>query len=177
MESGLSGYVAEMGWRSTKIRTVFNNLIIIPNYRLADSIITNFYAPTSDMWVRVTGGVSYDSDLSHVERVALEVVHEVILEVPGAVTGSEPRFGFDNFGDSNIDFWFFVQATDRIGTFTVKTELIKRLHHRFNEEGIEINYPVRKLVFPTEDGVGSSMETDMLNKENTALDQEDKEVS
>mgnify|MGYP000589700890 CR=1 FL=1 len=59
----------------------------------------------------------------------------------------EPFFGFSAFGDSNIDFFVFFQATDRLGSFVVKSEVIKRIHERFNEEGIEINYPVRKMVY------------------------------
>ena len=56
--------------------------------------------------------------------------------------------GFSNFGDSNIDFFIFLQAVDRSGTFKVKSELIKRIHTRFTAENIEINYPVRKLLIP-----------------------------
>ena len=38
------------------------------------------------------------------------------------------------------------RATDRTGTFIIASEVIKRIHERFLREGIEINYPVRKLV-------------------------------
>ena len=74
------------------------------------------------------------------------------------MTDSEPVFGFSEFGDSNIDFFVFVQATDRLGSFALKSELMKRIHARFNEEGIEINYPVRKLVSPSPDGASSLLE-------------------
>ena len=58
-------------------------------------------------------------------------------------------FGFDSFGDSNIEFWIFLQARDRWGSFVLTNELIKRLQARFLSEGIEINYPVRKLIYDT----------------------------
>ena len=48
--------------------------------------------------------------------------------------------------DSNIDFFVFIQAKDRTESFILKSELIKRIHERFGEEKIEINYPVRKLI-------------------------------
>lgn len=57
-------------------------------------------------------------------------------------------FGFDEFGDSNVDFWLFVQAKDRSASFELRSALIQKLHWRFNEEGIVINYPVRTLNFP-----------------------------
>jgi small-conductance mechanosensitive channel len=146
LDGDIRGYVVEIGWRSTRVRTTFNNIVIIPNSKLADSIITNYYGPTMEMAVRVDVGVSYDSDLAHVQRVSLEVIKEVIDELPEAVKDREPWFGYDEFGDSNINLWLWVYATDRLGTFNVKTEIIKRLHARFKKEGIVINYPVRRII-------------------------------
>jgi len=147
LETGLTGYIVEVGWRSTRLRTPYNNLVIIPNSRLADSILTNYYGPSMDMGVIVEAGVSYDSDLAHVERVALDVTTQMIEELDEAKKPYTPWFGFERFGDSNIDFWVWLEAKDFIGSFKLKSELIKRLHQRFAIEGIEINYPVRKLVY------------------------------
>ena len=148
LEGGPSGYVEEVGWRSTKIRSRFNNLVIIPNSRIAESIVTNYFSPTPAMNVIVTGGVAYESNLVDVEKYALEEARTVIEESEKAIKGTEPSFGFSNFGDSNVDFYVFLQAIDRAGTFGLRSELIKRIHDRFNREGIEINYPVRKLILP-----------------------------
>ncbi|MFC2020027.1 mechanosensitive ion channel family protein [Chloroflexota bacterium] len=147
LDSGERGYVANVGWRSTRVRTTFNNLMVIPNSRLVDSIITNYYGPDMEMAVMVEAGVSYSSDLAQVEDAALAVAREIIEELPEAVKTREPWFSFDEFGDSNINFWLWLYATDRIGSFRVKSELIKRLHTRFAQEGITINYPVRLLTY------------------------------
>ena len=147
LEGGPSGYVEDVGWRSTKIRSRFNNLVIIPNSRMAESIVTNYFSPTPAMNVIVTCGVSYDANLEDVERFSVEEAEAVINDSDQAIKDVEPFFGFSNFGDSNIDFFVFLQAIDRSGTFTLKSELIKRIHERFNVEGIEINYPVRKIVY------------------------------
>lgn len=147
LEGGPSGYVEDVGWRSTKIRSRFNNLVIIPNSRMAESIVTNYFSPTPAMNVIVTCGVSYDANLEDVERFSVEEAEAVINDSDQAIKDVEPFFGFSNFGDSNIDFFVFLQAIDRTGTFTLKSELIKRIHERFNVEGIEINYPVRKIVY------------------------------
>lgn len=147
LEGGPSGYVEDVGWRSTKIRSRFNNLVIIPNSRMAESIVTNYFSPTPAMNVIVTCGVSYDANLADVERFSVEEAEAVINDSDQAIKDVEPFFGFSNFGDSNIDFFVFLQAIDRTGTFTLKSELIKRIHERFNVEGIEINYPVRKIVY------------------------------
>lgn len=153
LEGGPSGYVEDVGWRSTKIRSRFNNLVIIPNSKMAESIVTNFFSPTPAMNVLVTCGVSYESDLGMVEKIALEEANTLLKESDDAIKDVTPFFGFSNFGDSNIDFFVFMQAIDRVGTFRLKSTLIKRIHARFVSEGIEINYPVRKLVVPeSEDG-------------------------
>ncbi|MCH8864206.1 MAG: mechanosensitive ion channel family protein [Chloroflexi bacterium] len=147
LDGGAAGYVVDIGWRSTRIRTTFNNLMIIPNSRMVDSIITNYHGPSMELAVIVESGVSYSSDLTQVEEVSLAVAREVIEELPEAVKTREPWFGFDEFGDSNINFWVWLYARDRISSFRVKSELIKRLHARFVREGITINYPVRMLTY------------------------------
>jgi len=143
----IRGYVTDIGWRSTRIRTTFNNMVIVPNSRLADSVITNYYGPSMEIGVIVEGGVSYGSDLLRVETIAREVSKGVIEELDETVKTFEPWFGYEEFGDSNINFWIWVQAKDRVASFRVKSELIKRLKSRFDQEGITINYPVRHLTF------------------------------
>ena len=146
LQGGPAGYVQSVGLRSTRIRTWLNNEVVIPNSVVATSIMVNYSRPDPRMNVLVMCGVSYDSDLSRVNEVALEVAQETIAANPQAEK-DEPWFGFERFGDSNIDFWVFLQAKDRVGSFIVTNDLIKRLHARFQQEGIEINYPVRKVVF------------------------------
>ncbi len=152
LEGGITGYVVEVGWRSTRIRTWRNNLVVVPNNRFAETIITNFQRPVPAVNVWLSCGVSYDSDLYEVERVCREVMDEVLENEPGAVKAYGGWFGFDNFGDSNVNFWLFVQAKDRLGSFSVQTSLIQKLHQRLNENDIVINYPVRTLQLPKEWG-------------------------
>ena len=161
LDGGPSGHIVDVGWRSTKVRSRYNNLVIIPNSRMVDSILTNYYSPTPAMNVIVTCGVSYDSNLAHVERIVTEVATKAVKQSPHAIEDVEPFVGFSTFGDSNIDFFVFVQANDRVGSFVLKSEIIKRIHARFAEEGIEINYPVRRLVYPDDSGVSSSSEPEM----------------
>ena len=146
IEGGPSGFVEDISWRSTKLRSRFNNLIIIPNSMMSENMITNYSRPALAMNVIVTGGVSYDSDLQQVEDIVMEVANKIVVESEHAVTETEARAGFSTFGDSNIDFWVFLQATDRAGSFQLKSELIKQIHQRFNDAGIVINYPIRHLV-------------------------------
>jgi small-conductance mechanosensitive channel len=148
LENGLKGYVVEVGWRSTRIRDWRNNLVVVPNSKFAETIITNFQQPTHAVNVYFECGTSYDSDLYRVEEICLEVMDTIVDSHPMAIKEYGKYFAFDNFGDSNVNFWLFVQATDRWGSFVVQSDMMKLLHKRFQEEGIVINYPVRTLQFP-----------------------------
>ncbi len=152
LEGGITGYVVEVGWRSTRIRTWENNLVVVPNNRFAETIITNYQQPAPAVNVYLQCGVSYDSDLRRVEQVCQEVMDEILDTLPDAVKDYGAYFGYESFGDSNVNFWLFLQAKDRSGSFVVQSELMKRLHARLKEEDITINYPVRTLEFPKEWG-------------------------
>ena len=148
MENGVTGYVVDVNWRSTRLRTWGNNLVVIPNSRFAETIITNYSKPDEHVNVYLTCGVAYESDLQQVEAVSMDVMRQVERDHPGVVKDYGVYFGYDTFGESNVDFWLFMQSSSRLNSFEVRTELIKRLHARLTEEGITINYPVRMLHLP-----------------------------
>ena len=148
LEGGMAGYVVEVGWRSTRIRTWGNNLVVVPNARFAETIITNYQQPAPAVNVYVTCGVSYDSDLDHVEAICREVMDDLVQNDSTAIRSYGSWFAFDAFGDSNVDFWLFMQARDRVASFNLQSTLIKNLHREFRVENIIINYPVRTLQFP-----------------------------
>jgi small-conductance mechanosensitive channel len=150
MEGGVAGYVLEVGWRSTRLRTWSNTLVVVPNGRFAETIITNYYQPTPPVNVYLTCGVSYSSNLALVEAVSIDVMNQVLDTTPYGVKEYGAYFGFENFGESNVDFWLFVQAKDRLASFELRSALINEVHRRFDEEGIVINYPVRSLQFPSD---------------------------
>lgn len=85
LESGDEGYVLDIGWRVTRIKMLPNNVVVIPNNKLAQSIITNYYLPDKELAVLVQVGVHYDSDLRKAEKITIEVAREVMKEVKGGV--------------------------------------------------------------------------------------------
>ncbi len=91
-------------------------------------------------------GVSYDSDLGHVEAVALEVAQEVLDDVDGGLPGEDPILRYHTFGDSSINFDVRMMVRQFEDQGPVKHEFIKRLHQRFGEEGIEIPFPIRTVM-------------------------------
>ena len=58
LNTGEEGYVTDIGWRSTMIRALANNMILIPNSKLGQAIVTNFYLPEKRLGVSIQIGVA-----------------------------------------------------------------------------------------------------------------------
>ncbi|HKK28707.1 MAG TPA: mechanosensitive ion channel family protein [Gemmatimonadota bacterium] len=149
LSSGEEGYVTDIQWRNTTIRSrIDDHEIIVPNATLANSILTNYARPAHPYWVRVEVGVAYDSDLQQVEDVTLEVASEVLEELEVGYGDDEPIVRYQAFGDSSIGFVVRMRVKDWGEQFRVRHAFIKRLHARYGEEGIEIPFPIRTLYAP-----------------------------
>jgi small-conductance mechanosensitive channel len=151
LETGEEGYVTRIGWRSTTIRALPNNIIIIPNSKLMDTIITNYYLPERELSILIQVGVHYNSDLEHVERVTCQVAKEVLQEVEGGKKDFDPFIRYHTFGDSSINFTVILRAQEFVNGYLIKHEFVKRLHERFKQEGIVIPFPIRTLDIKRED--------------------------
>ncbi len=148
LESGEQGYVEKVGWRSTRIRLLPNNIVIIPNAKISGSTLLNYYLPEKEMAVLVQVGVSYDSDLEKVEKVTIEVAKEIQKTVEGAVPDFEPFIRYHTFDNSSINFTVILRAKEFVANYLMKHEFIKALHKRYNKEGIVIPFPITTLHVP-----------------------------
>lgn len=147
LESGAQGFVEDITLRNTTIRQLPNNLLIVPNAKLAQSITVNFTLPESQQAVIIPVGVSYDDDLDHVERVTIDVAKSIQRDVEGAVRDFEPVTRYKEFADSSINFNVIMRASQFTDKFVMRHEFVKRLTARYREEGITIPYPQRTLHF------------------------------
>jgi small-conductance mechanosensitive channel len=145
LDSGQEGYVVDFSWRSTRLRMLANNLVIVPNATLAQAVVVNHHLPSQDLAVLVEVGVDYVSDLQHVERVVTDVAREVMTHVPGGVPTFEPFVRYHTFADSSINFTVILRGREFVDQYLIKHEFIKRLHARFEQEGISIPFPIRML--------------------------------
>jgi len=110
LNTGEEGYITDITWKNTTIRTTANNMIIVPNATLASAIVTDFYLPEKDVAVSVHVGVSYASDLDKVEKTSLAVAEEIMGELGPA--GFEPAVRFQSFGDFSINFIVVMRAKE-----------------------------------------------------------------
>jgi small-conductance mechanosensitive channel len=141
IDEGVEGVVSKIGWRSTHIKLYSNSMVVLPNTKVASSMITNYDLPESDVAVTVPVGVSYDSDLKQVEQVVLEIAFLVQNTLPFASKHLSPAMIFTSFGDSAVNFNVILRAQRITDASTMKHEFIKALHSRFKKEGLSIPYP------------------------------------
>lgn len=139
---GQVGDVLDIGLRSTKIKTLDNQQLIIPNSDLCNTILTNQAFPDTRAKGRITIGVAYGSDVEQVKRLLVATA----LEVDGCLHEPLPESFFVSFGDSalamTLFFWVeeygqLLAVTDRINSLIIK---------RFRENTIEIPYPTRTVI-------------------------------
>lgn len=150
LDSGEEGYVHRIGWRSTWVRMLPNNVVVIPNKVIVNSKVVNYYYPQKEMAVLVQVGVHYESDLEDVERVTVEVAKETLKEVQGGVGDFDPFIRYHTFADFSINFTVILRAQEFVDNYLIKHEFIKRLHKRYAAEGITIPYPIRAINYAQE---------------------------
>jgi small-conductance mechanosensitive channel len=146
LSTGEEGYVTDISWRSTTIRALANNLIIIPNSKLGQAIVTNFHLPEKRMATSIQVGVSYDADPDHVERVLLEEALSASREIAGMRAEPAPSITFDpGFGDWALGFTLNYQVEEFVDQYRVRHALRKRVLKRLRQEHIDMPFPTRTI--------------------------------
>lgn len=151
LEGGQRGFIRDITWRNTTIETAQNNVIVVPNSKLADSIVENFFLSDRKITFNVLVGVGYESDLEKVERVSIQVAKEILEKNEGGIKEFEPFVRFYNFGASSIDLKIFMQVMEYADQFRITSQFIKALHNKYREEGINIPFPIRTVFMNTKE--------------------------
>jgi len=138
----IEGFVVDVGWRSTRIRTLPNNVVIVPNRTVAQSVITNYDLPESRVSVVLRVPVNYGADPDRVETALVDEATQAVGEIPGLLGEPKPLARLIGFGESSLDFNLVCQAATFVEQFTIQHELRKRIVRRFAADGIEIRPPV-----------------------------------
>lgn len=146
LDSGQEGTVQDISWRYTTIRTGANNIIIIPNSKLAGLIISNYFLPDKEFVFGIPVRVNYKSDLEKVERITVEVMKDIQENSEFCVPNFDPFIRFQQFSDSSIDLKAFIRVREFSAQSIVKHEFIKRIQKRYREEEIDIPFPVRSVI-------------------------------
>lgn len=137
--AGIAGTVKQIGLFTTEIATVDNKMIIIPNGKIFDDVITN-YAGYETRRVDFVFGVSYDSDLDK----AMDVIRGEVEKESRGLKDPEPVIAVDNLGDSSVDIVCRVWV-NRADYFPVKWALTKAVKEALDKAGVSIPFPSRTV--------------------------------
>jgi small conductance mechanosensitive channel len=136
---GVTGKVAHMSIVNTTFNTIDNQVLVVPNNLIWQSVITNVTAQHTRR-VDLVFGVAYSDDIDKVEKILSEIVaeHELILDEP------EPVIRLHELADSSVNFvcrpW--VKTDDY---WQVYWDLLRSVKLRFDAEGITIPFPQREI--------------------------------
>lgn len=142
LAGGQVGDVTDIGLRSTKIRTLDNTLLVIPNSDLCNTMVVNQAYPDIRGRGKIHIGVAYGSDVELVKKLLTDTAREV----SGVLDDPAPESYFVSFGESALTmtlfFWVaeygsILKVTDRINTLIIT---------RFRENGIIIPFPTRTVM-------------------------------
>jgi small-conductance mechanosensitive channel len=146
LESGEEGYVTDIGWRTTRIRLLPNNVVIIPNNKLAQARIVNFNLPEKKLALLIPISVSYEADLDLVQRILVEEATRGIGRIPGLLAEPAPFVRFiPGFGQSSLDLTLICHVGEFVDQFLVQHELRLQILKRFRTEGVAIPFPSRTV--------------------------------
>ena len=139
---GQLGTVASVGILSTKILTLDERLVVIPNNTLISSSITNFARGGGDgmarrLYLTVDVGVDYDEDPAHVKSVLLEVLEKT----PFLLDEPVPRVHLWELADFSVNYRLFGYLGDYADEQMARDHILQEVHYRFGIEGISIPFP------------------------------------
>jgi small-conductance mechanosensitive channel len=153
LETGQEGFVEDISWRTTRVRMLPNNMVIVPNNKLSQSVITNYHLPQRTMVLQVPVSVSYDADPAKVEAALLEEAAAAAAELPALLAEPRPAVQFrPGFGESSLTFTLLCHIRDAAEQGPVLSGLNRRILLRFRREGIEFPFPTRTVLLRDERG-------------------------
>lgn len=139
------GVIEEVGFRSTRLRTLEGHLVTIPNGELANKMIQNIGRRPSIRRL-FTVALTYDTPPAKVER-ALEILKEILKDHEGMREAFPPRVLFKDIGDFSLNllviYWYFPADYWKFMAFGERVNLA--IIERFNAEGISFAFPTRTV--------------------------------
>lgn len=139
------GFVEDVGFRSTRLRTLNGSVVSIPNEKIINSTLENIGRRPHIRW-HTNIGIIYDTPPEKVEK-AVQIIKDVLENHEGMQEDWPPRVYFNNFNDWNLNI--AVYAWYHPGNFWSAQTWIEctclEIMRRFREEGIEFAFPTQTI--------------------------------
>ncbi|MDD4409116.1 MAG: mechanosensitive ion channel family protein [Candidatus Pacebacteria bacterium] len=140
LETGEVGIIEDVSVRSTKIKTFNNELLTIPNGRLAEMRIINYAKPNTSVRVFVNFGVAYGTDIKKLRKLV-----QKLIDSDETLLRDVHDLSVTNLDDSSITCQMQFWVEDYMVAFDKKVEMIERLYNELNKAKIEIPFPTRTV--------------------------------
>ena len=137
----IEGDITEISIRSTKVRTINNISIIVPNSKFVENNVVNFSHGDPTFRLDISVGVAYSSDLGTV----LKALNEVAEEHSDVMKNPKHEVHLVEFGDSAWDMQLRVWVANVKDRYGLRNELNQAIVRKFDEYEIEIPFPQRDL--------------------------------
>ncbi len=143
------GTVLEMNLRNTILRTPQGQLVYIPNKSVFNSPLQNF-TKGNERRIDLACGVSYGDDLEEARNVAIEAVQSL----DSYDKERDVEFYYNEFGESSINFviQFWVKFRANPDFWQAQSDAIIAIKKAFDENGVDIPFPIRTLDFGIKGG-------------------------
>ncbi|MFT4312420.1 MAG: mechanosensitive ion channel family protein [Candidatus Woesearchaeota archaeon] len=151
INNDIMGVVHSIGLRVTRIKTFDSEMIILPNSKVAEATIQNFYQPDRRVRVGVEFGVEYGVDPEYVKQLAIEEVSKIDF----IDKNEQIRVLFTDMGDSSLDFKVMFWVDDIAEKWPANQEAMTRIYRRLYKEGIGIPFP-QQTVWLRDEGKAQS---------------------
>jgi small-conductance mechanosensitive channel len=138
---GTDGRVVDITWRTTHLRTRDNDNLIIPNARIAEQELVNYFYPQPLHMDRINVGVHYRTPPHRVERALLDAASRV----EGLVENPSAQVYLLRFDDSAITYELRVWTEDIAGMPRIRNQCHREIWEEFRRRDITIPFPIRTL--------------------------------
>lgn len=140
----VEGFVHDINLRSTKIKTLDNSIITIPNNVVADSVVMNYSLINKRRMVEIVG-ITYNTSDEKIDK-AIEIIKSVIKNNDEVVTNDNLVF-LEKLNSSSIDIHMeaYIKYGDLTNFRRVRQDVIKEVVRQFRQEGIDFAFPSQSI--------------------------------
>lgn len=140
---GVWGDVVEIGFRTCRIRTRDNRMVIIPNAQISRSHIVNYTFPDPRYRIQMEIGLAYHTDIEKARRLIIETVQNI----EGVLTDKPVDALYLQMGESAMTFRIRWWIESYIDTRRMFDKVNTALQDCFDANGIISPYPTQDINF------------------------------
>ncbi|WP_461834329.1 mechanosensitive ion channel domain-containing protein [Desulfothermus sp.] len=138
----LIGKVEEINWRYTKIKTILNMYVIIPNNTISSENIINYSKPSEELEVQIDIGVSYEVPPIKVKRA----IYDILNKNRFVDQHIEKKVLLMGYGSSSINYKIIFGVRNYYEKRLAIDEIYSSIWYQFKNFDIEIPFPIRTVI-------------------------------